>query len=43
MFFPIDYYANAQRGAVPAWHNQFAVPSWKKWLELDAVAPVCLL
>ncbi|HEX8657806.1 MAG TPA: hypothetical protein VF690_09745 [Hymenobacter sp.] len=43
MFSPINYYTHAQRGAVLAWHNQFAVPGWKEWLELDAVAPVCLL
>lgn len=38
MFFPVDYYGNAQRGALPQWGNRFAVASWKEWLELDSVA-----
>ncbi|UYZ63799.1 CocE/NonD family hydrolase [Hymenobacter weizhouensis] len=39
MFFPIDYYANPERGAVPTWLNRFAVVGWQEWLEMDAVAP----
>ncbi|KUG09969.1 alpha/beta hydrolase [Solirubrum puertoriconensis] len=39
MFFPIDYYANPERGRVPSWHNQFAVLSWREWLTMDAIAP----
>lgn len=38
MFFPVDYYGNPQRGAVPAWENRFAVASWQEWLELDSIA-----
>lgn len=37
MFFPIDYYANLNRGAIPEWKNQFAVPGWTEWLQLDSV------
>lgn len=39
MFFPVDYYANPQRGNVAAWTNQFAVVGWREWLEMDALAP----
>lgn len=38
MFFPLDYYASADRGAVPQWTNQFAVMSWSDWLTYDALA-----
>ena len=38
MFFPLDYYANSGRGAVPEWTNRFAVMSWSDWLTFDAVA-----
>ncbi len=38
MFFPVDYYGNAARGAVPSWENRFAVGSWQEWLELDTIA-----
>ncbi len=37
MFFELDYYASSQRGAVSEWKNQFAVASWKPWLELNAI------
>ncbi len=37
MFFPVDYYGNPARGAIPQWRNEFAVMGWKEWLELDAV------
>ena len=40
MFFPLDYYGNSQRGAIPEWDNQFAVMSWQEWLEMDAISPV---
>lgn len=38
MFFPLDYYARADRGAVPQWTNRFAVMSWSEWLTFDALA-----
>jgi fermentation-respiration switch protein FrsA (DUF1100 family) len=38
MFFPLEYYARADRGAVPQWTNRFAVMSWGEWLTFDAIA-----
>jgi fermentation-respiration switch protein FrsA (DUF1100 family) len=38
MFFPLDYYASGERGAVPEWTNRFAVMSWADWLTFDAIA-----
>ena len=38
MFFPLDYYARADRGAVAQWTNRFAVASWDEWLTYDALA-----
>lgn len=38
MFFPLDYYASTDRGAVPQWTNKFAVMSWSEWLTYDALA-----
>jgi len=32
MFGEFDYYLNSERGAIPAWGNQFAVMSWTEWL-----------
>lgn len=37
MFFPLDYYGNPQRGAIPQWSNQFAVMSWKEWMNLNVI------
>ncbi len=37
MFFPVDYYANPDRGNIPAWKNSFAVQGWQEWLELNTV------
>lgn len=37
MFFPLDYYALPERGAVPQWSNRFAVMSWVDWLTFDAL------
>lgn len=37
MFFPVDYYGNPQRGAIPEWENRFAVASWQEWLELNTI------
>ncbi|MEM9723383.1 MAG: CocE/NonD family hydrolase [Bacteroidota bacterium] len=38
MFFPVDYYAKATRGAIPTWNNNFAVMSWEPWLTYDGIA-----
>jgi len=38
MFFPVDYYARPERGAVPQWVNQFPVMSWSDWLTYDALS-----
>ena len=38
MFFPLDYYAQSDRGAVQEWTNRFAVMSWSEWLTFDAIA-----
>jgi uncharacterized protein len=37
MFFPVDYYGNASRGAVRQWSNRFAVASWREWMELNTI------
>jgi uncharacterized protein len=33
----VDYYANARRGAVPAWKNEMAMLSWYYWLTFDGL------
>jgi fermentation-respiration switch protein FrsA (DUF1100 family) len=38
MFFELDYYANASRGAVPAWRNEMATMSWAPWLLFDGLS-----
>lgn len=37
MFFELDYYANPNRGAVPAWKNEMAEMSWLFWLTFDGL------
>ena len=37
MFFELDYYASAARGAVPAWVNQMATMSWTYWFLFDGL------
>ena len=37
MFFELDYYANASRGAVQAWRNEMATLSWTPWLLFDGL------
>ncbi|GAB3220270.1 alpha/beta hydrolase [Spirosoma arcticum] len=37
MFFPVDYYGRAERGAIPQWTNQFAVMGWREWLEMNSI------
>lgn len=36
--FGVDYYSISERGAIPAWKNQFAEISWTEWLDFDAVS-----
>jgi fermentation-respiration switch protein FrsA (DUF1100 family) len=38
MSLPLDYYANTDRGAVPAWTNQMAALSWHYWLTFDGLS-----
>lgn len=38
MYGDFDYYLNAERGAIPAWGNQFAVMAWKGWLTFDPLS-----
>jgi uncharacterized protein len=38
MFFELDYYGNARRGAVSAWKNEMATMSWFYWLTYDGLA-----
>jgi fermentation-respiration switch protein FrsA (DUF1100 family) len=37
MFFELDYYGNASRGAVPAWNNAMATLSWAYWFTFDGL------
>ena len=39
MFFELDYYASAERGAVPQWRNEMAEFSWLYWLTFDGLSP----
>jgi fermentation-respiration switch protein FrsA (DUF1100 family) len=38
MFFKLDYYARADRGAVAAWRNEMAEMSWLYWLTFDGLS-----
>jgi fermentation-respiration switch protein FrsA (DUF1100 family) len=38
MFVELDYYANPQRGAVPAWRNEMTELTWAHWLTFDGLA-----
>ena len=38
MFFDLDYYANPERGSVPAWRNEMAEFSWLYWLGFDGLS-----
>lgn len=38
MSFPVDYYARAERGAVPEWVNAMAEMSWFYWLAFDGLS-----
>jgi uncharacterized protein len=37
MYFHLDYYAQAERGAVPAWSNEMAEITWLYWLTFDGL------
>ena len=37
MFFELDYYGNASRGAVPSWRNEMATLSWTYWFLFDGL------
>lgn len=38
MHFELPYYAQADRGAIPAWKNQMAEMTWFYWLAFDGLA-----
>jgi fermentation-respiration switch protein FrsA (DUF1100 family) len=38
MSFQLEYYASAERGAVPQWSNRFATMSWVDWFGFDALS-----
>jgi uncharacterized protein len=38
MFFELEYYGKAERGAVPEWRNQMAEISWLYWLTFDGLS-----
>jgi fermentation-respiration switch protein FrsA (DUF1100 family) len=38
MFFPLDYYARPDRGAIPAWKNEMSEMTWTHWLTFDGLA-----
>ena len=40
MFFPLDYYGNPERGAIPQWTNKFAVMGWEEWMLLNSIDDV---
>src|SRR5262245_14325497 len=43
MFFELDYYANAKRGALPSWKNEMATMSWFYWLTFDGLQAATLV
>jgi fermentation-respiration switch protein FrsA (DUF1100 family) len=38
MFFELEYYGKAERGAVPEWRNEMAEFSWLYWLTFDGLS-----
>jgi len=38
MFIPLEYYADAARGAIETWRNEMAVLSWQPWLTFDGLS-----
>ena len=39
MSMEMDYYANSERGNIPAWRNEMSELSWAHWLTYDGLAP----
>lgn len=39
MSFPLDYYGNPSRGAVPTWKNEMSLMTWLYWLTFDGLRP----
>lgn len=37
MYFPLPYYAEASRGAIPAWRNAMSDTTWFHWLAFDGM------
>jgi uncharacterized protein len=37
MFILLDYYANPQRGRIPAWRNEMNEVTWLNWLTFDGL------
>jgi hypothetical protein len=37
MYFPLDYYANRDRGRVAEWRNEMSEMSWLYWLTFDGI------
>jgi hypothetical protein len=38
MHFRLDYYGQAERGAIPAWKNEMAEMTWVHWLTFDGLS-----
>lgn len=38
MHFRLDYYAESERGAAPAWRNEMAEMTWLYWLTFDGLS-----
>lgn len=38
MYFPLDYYARLDRGAIVAWKNEMAEMTWAYWLTFDGLS-----
>ena len=38
MYFPLDYYARSDRGAIAAWKNEMAEMTWTYWLTFDGLS-----
>jgi hypothetical protein len=43
MFVEMDYYANPERGAVPAWRNEMTELTWAHWLTYDGLTAASMV
>jgi pimeloyl-ACP methyl ester carboxylesterase len=43
MFIDMDYYANPQRGRIPAWRNEMSEQTWAHWLTFDGMSAAARL